>query len=138
MRPRLKSQLFRNLGIVLVGLMAVTAPLWGVFVGGMMRAGDYGAALGMLGIFAGFALVPIVIVAVAVAVFMRLARRAGWRPHAMLVAGLGAVAGVAIVVAYSQSVGVAALFGALPGAVVALALLPRPGPAEFVEDGDDG
>lgn len=122
-----------RLGIIMAVLLAVTLPVWGIFAGGMLAAGDAWAAARFLALIAGAIAMPMLMVAAVARSLSWLAgaHRLGTSPVAAALTG--AIVGTAIIMAFAQNIVVALLLGAIPGAGVALAVQP----ARLPEDGED-
>ncbi len=114
-------------------LLAVTLPIWGIFAGGMLAAGDAWAAARFFALVAAAIAIPMFMVAVVARSLSWLAgaHRLGTSPAAAAL--IGGIVGTAIILAVTQNFVVALLLGAIPGAGVALAVQP----ARMQKDGED-
>jgi hypothetical protein len=101
--------------IIVVVLLAVILPFWGVFAGGMLRQGQYGAALQLFAMISGLMLGPAVASFVVLSVFRRLTR--------LPAMGLGIATGAMASAAVTTKPLALLLWGALSGAIVALMMV---------------
>jgi hypothetical protein len=132
------AQRIKHLIIVVVVVLAVTLPIWGIFVGGMLRDGSISTALFMLGLVFALVLLPIAIVAV---FSLMLQRGAHWLDrslHQGLIVGLGALLGTGLMVAFVSNPFAGLLLGAIPGAIVAMCMLPERPPSGSRRDAHHG
>ena len=127
-------QRIKHLIIIVVAVLAVTLPIWGVFVGGMLHDGSISAALFMFGLVLALVLLPVAIVAVFSLILQRVARLLGRSLHPGLIVGLGALLGTGLMVAFVSNPLAGLLLGASPGAMVAMAVLPSRPASGFRQD----
>ncbi len=134
------ARLIGRLAIVLGALLAVTLPAWGIFAGGMLRDGaGIGAAIAFFAVILAMVSAPVIIVGAAALLLQFLVRQRGGILHPGLAAGFGALVGTALAVAAIGDTLSAAglLLGAIPGAAIALAVMPPRPVVEFRQDDSD-